>query len=202
MHANNIEARDRIEAQRKKMKGGKAGDDRSPPDSWKGYLYVSDETGNICMPTENLLSCLLIGGMKTKVAKMETLKAHSQRIMFDRLDYDLHVAGRTISMTDIEAIKGEFSEHAAAVRQLGFRLHTKPCTVGTAKHVRVRPMFGSWSIAGRFDVEKDDETILGLTALRELFDTCGRLVGLSDWRPSSPKRPGQYGRFTATIDRA
>lgn len=201
LHHNNIEERDAIDSVRKKMKGGKPGDDRSPPESWKGYLYYS-ESGNVCVPAENLLACFLGGGSKVKVSGKETLKTHSQRIALDSLDYDLLVGGKVVQKAKVDAIKGEFSEHAQAARALGFRLHVKPCTVGTSKHTRVRPMFSNWSIIGGFDVDDEDANVLSLTSLRDLFTVCGRLVGLGDWRPSSPKKPGQYGRFTATVDRA
>lgn len=202
MHNNNILERDRIESVRKKMKGGKAGDDRSPPESWKGYLYTSEDTGNVCIPSENLLACLLAGGVKVKVGGKETLKTHSQRVAFDRLDYDLHVNGKPISKADADGIDGEFGEHAVAARDLGFTLHVKPCTVGTSKHIRVRPMFRNWSLSGEIEIEPEDSTILSLSSLRDLFTACGRLAGIGDWRPSSPKRPGQYGRFTAEVERA
>ncbi len=202
MHNNNIEERDAIEALRKRMKGGKPGDDRSPAESWKSYIYVSDETGNICLPSENLLSCLLGGGVKVKVGGKETLKTHSQRVAFDRLDYDLLSNGKPITKKSIDAINGEFGEHAVAARKLGFRLQVKPVTVGTSKHIRVRPQFTDWGLSGTFSIEQEDSTVLGITPLRDLFNACGRLVGLCDWRPGSPKRPGQYGRFTATVERA
>ncbi|MBA2718915.1 MAG: hypothetical protein H0U52_06710 [Chloroflexi bacterium] len=202
LHNNNIEERDRIEALRKRMKGGKAGDDRSPPESWKGYLYVSEETGNVCMPAENLLACCLGGGVKVRLGGKETLKTHSQRISFDRLDYDIVVNDKTIAKSEIDAITGEFGEHSVAARALGFRLHVKPASVGTSKHIRVRPLFPNWSIAGAFDIEDDDATVLSLSALRDLFAAMGRLVGIGDWRPSSPKKPGQYGRFLAEVERA
>jgi hypothetical protein len=200
MHHNNIEERDRIESVRKKMKGGKAGDDRSPPESWKGYLYYSEE-GRVCIPSENLLSCLLGAGTKVKVGGKETLKTHSQRVGFDRLDYDLLVNGKPISKQDIDGVTGEFSEHADACREIGFQLHVKPCTVGNSKHIRVRPKFSNWSASGTFEIEDEDATVLSLSSLRDLFAAAGRLVGIGDWRPGSPKRPGQYGRFSAVIER-
>lgn len=203
LHNNNIEERDRLEAVRKRMKGGKAGDDRSPADSWKGYLYFSEETGNVCITNEMLLACLLIGGGKVKVSGKETLKSHSQRIMFDKMDYDLTVNDTLVKKSKVDAIKGEFTEQSNACRDLGFMLLVKPCTVGTSKHIRVRPKFGAgWELSGQFEIEEDDAGVLGLSSLRELFTVCGRMVGLGDWRPSSPKRPGQYGRFTATVERA
>lgn|SRR5678816_3348595 len=202
MHNNNIEERDRLEAVRKRMKGGKAGDDRSPADSWKGYLYFSDDTNHVCITSEMLLAYLLIGGAKVRVSGKETLKSHSQRVMFDRLDYDMTVRDALIKRSEIEGISGEFTEQSNACRGLGFKLHVKPCTVGTSKHIRVRPLFTGWALSGAFEIEDDDANVLGLSSLRELFTVCGRMVGLGDWRPSSPKRPGQYGRFTATVERA
>jgi hypothetical protein len=204
MHANDIDARDKIEARRKKLKGGKSGDDRSPPETWHGYVYRSAETGNVCMPAENLLTCLLTGGMKCKVGGKETLKTHSQRIGFSKYDFDLLVGPerQPIPVKSIDRITGEFSDHITAARDLGFRLHVKPVTVTTSKHIRVRPLFSSWAIAGSFEIEEEDATILSLSVLRDLFSTSGRLSGLGDWRPSAPKRPGQYGRFLATVERA
>lgn len=201
MHSNNIEARDQLEDIRKKTKG-KPGDDRSPPETWKTYLYVSEQSGNVCMPYENLLSMLLAGGSAIKVAGKETLKAYSQFIQFSEIEYDLLVGGKTIPTAKIDAIKGEFREHADAARGLGFHLSVKPCTVGTSSHVRVRPMFRNWSIEGAFEVDDEDRHALNLSSLQSLWTSCGRRVGLGDWRPKSPKKPGQYGRFTAEISKA
>ncbi|MBA2741475.1 MAG: hypothetical protein H0U46_05635 [Actinobacteria bacterium] len=200
MHNHNIVERDRIESVRKRMKGGKAGDDRSPAESWKGYLYFS-EAGNVCIPAENLMACLLGGGVKVKVGGKETLKTHSQRIMLDAQDYDLMVGGKLIHRDAIDAIKGEFGDHATLARETGFRLHVKPASVGSSKHIRVRPMFSSWSIAGGFEIAADDANVLSKEPLRDLFSTCGRIIGLGDWRPSSPKKPGQYGRFMAEVNK-
>ncbi len=198
MHANDVEARDLITDYRKKHKGT-AGDDRSPVHTWKSYVYSSESTGNLCIPAENLLGMLLVGGGRTPLKGKETLKSHSQRIGFDALDYDLYVVGKTISKSVIDGIDGEFKEHTEACRQAGFRLHVKPCKVGTSCHIRVRPMFGQWSLQGSFEIEDEDQEILTTSNLKELFTKCGRLVGVGDWRPGAPNRPGQYGRFTAEI---
>lgn len=197
MHANNIEARDEIDARRKRLKTSKAGDDRTPPDTWKGYLYMSDD-GKVCLPTENILACLLHAGAKCRYKGKETLKQHTQRIAFDQLDYQIRIGERTVTADDIAAVDGEFKEHANAVRELGFRLLVKPVTVGTSSHVRVRPMFSQWCIEGLFEVASDDEGIFTADALDDLWRSAGRLSGIGDWRPASPKRPGQYGRFVAT----
>lgn len=202
MHHNNILERDRIDAMRKKMTNGVPGDDRSPAETWKSYLYISDDTGNLCIPTENLLASMLGGGTKVRIKGKETLKTHSQRIAFDRLDYDLLVNGKPIHSSEINKITGEFIDHSDGARNLGFKLNVKPVTVGTSKHIRVRPLFGNWAFGGHFEIDEEDEQILKLDALRNLFNACGRLVGIGDWRPSSPKKPGLYGRFAATVERA
>lgn len=198
MHSNNIEARDAIEAERKKLKNSKAGDDRYPAHSWKAYLYFSDD-GEVCVPTENLLACLLHAGAKIPLKKMETLKQHTQRLAFDAVDYAMAVGGEYITQEEIAAIDGEFKEHSTQARELGFRLLVKPCTVGTKSHVRVRPCFANWEISGVFGVAVEDQSLFPLSTLQDLWSTAGRLSGLGDWRPSAPKRPGQYGRFEAVI---
>jgi hypothetical protein len=204
MHSNNIEARDQMEEARRKMKGGKPGDDRSPADTWKTYLYVSETTENVCVPHENLLSCLLQGGMKVALKGKETLKTHSQFIMFDALEYDVFVGGKTIARAAIDKINGEFGEHSNAARDLGFRLLVKPCTVGTKSHVRVRPIFHKWALQGSFEIAADDAEVLTMSRLKDLWDVCGYRIGVGDWRPGPGpgKRPGQYGRFRTTIERA
>jgi hypothetical protein len=35
--------------------------------------------------------------------------------------------------------------------------------------------------------------------LKTIFDAAGRYIGLSDWRPKSPKSPGQFGLFTSEV---
>jgi hypothetical protein len=68
----------------------------------------------------------------------------------------------------------------------------------------VRPLFHNWSIGGSFSIDPEDQELLTLTSLQELWGICGRRIGLGDWRPgpSAGKRPGQYGRFEAKIERA
>ena len=200
MHANDIEARDVLDSERKSLKGGKPGDDRSPAHTWKSYLYISEETGKVCMPFENLLSMLLDGGKKIRIKGKETLKAYTQSILFDRQDFELMCNGAPIDKATVAAITGDFSEQADAVRQLGFRLQVKPCKVGDKSHVRVRPIFDNWAVSGEFEVDDADSQILTLATLTDLWRICGRQIGLGDWRPSS-KKPGQYGRFLAMISR-
>lgn len=195
MHFNNLEARDRIQARGRS--GGKAGDDRTPPDMWKSSLYVSDDC--VALPSENLLAALLNGGKKVSIGNRKTLKEASQAIFFDDFMIPLLVNGKKIARSDIEAIEGDFSEHVTAARGLGFSLFVKPATVNGKSHVRVRPRFDAWSL--KLTCETDHEDLLtGEGRMQALWTFAGK-AGVGDWRPSSPKKPGMFGVFNAKVQK-
>ena len=203
MHHDDIEWADYLDAERKRLKeaGGsksKAGDDRSPPQTWKGYCYHDGE--HLAIPHDNLSAMLLKAGTKKILQKNETYKALTQiGILFDEPYFKLLVNGKPIRFADIEAIDGAFSEHSGAARKLGFRLLVKRASVGAAKHVRVRPIFDDWSLAGSFLVTEESLT---LEVLREIWEIGCLRVALCDWRAGSPKKPGPYGRGRVTIKAA
>ena len=89
----------------------------------------------------------------------------------------------------------DYEVHEAAATALGFELFAKAAKVGMSKHVRVRPRFNAWSISGSITVV--DETITG-DILQLILEMAGTYCGLGDWRPSSPGKPGPWGRFRAT----
>jgi hypothetical protein len=62
----------------------------------------------------------------------------------------------------------------------------------SAPQLRYRPHFETWTaeVLVEIDLEALDEA-----TLRRIFEVTGLSVGLGDWRPSSPKNPGKYGRF-------
>jgi len=90
----------------------------------------------------------------------------------------------------------EFAHHAAAVQKLGFKLDVRRAVVGTAKHVRVRPRFETWTVSGTLEVTADEITH---DLLVSIFEQAGR-VGLGDWRPGA-KTPGVYGMFSTNLKR-
>jgi hypothetical protein len=77
----------------------------------------------------------------------------------------------------------------------GFSLFVKRARIGSSKHVRVRPRFDVWTASGTITVLDDTLTP---AVMQALLDVSGRLVGLGDWRPSSPAS-GRYGIFTAEL---
>lgn len=193
MHHNNLMARDAIAA--KGRKGGKAGDDRFPADTWKSYLYMDDE--QIVIPIENFLAALLKAGSGVSIGKMKTLKSASQAIFFDDPYVPLLINGHTVAKSDIEGIEGTFVEHTDLVKSLDFELFVKPCSVNGKSHVRARPLFRHWTASTTFETD-DVDLLAAETRIGDLWDGAGK-AGIGDWRPSSPKKPGPYGRFKATV---
>jgi len=196
MHADDVRAADMLDKARKTPgKRGKAGDDRSPPWSWKTYLYRDEE--NICWPSQALMAMLRKGGASFKTEGKKTLKGESQAsIVFLRENLALYTSqGKQVAIAAIDAIDNDaiFEEHEATVEKLGFVLDVRRASIGTSKNVRVRPKFlPGWRIAANAMVDTDR---IPEDRFRELLIFCGSYVGLGDWRPSSPKSPGPHGRF-------
>lgn len=193
MHFDNIAAQDEEHAVGKS--GGKAGDDRYPADRWRTYLYVDEK--HVVWPSNNVLSSLLKVGSSISIGGKKTLKSSSQSLYFSSVHLAFYQRGAMLLRSEIEAVNGAFKEHEAAVRGLGFSLLTTPVRVNGKRHIRVRPMFDQWSVAGEFSTDDPDLTT---PRLKQLFSLAGMKSGFGDWRPSSPSKPGPYGRFKAEVE--
>jgi len=196
MHNNNLEARDAIAARGRH--GGKAGDDRSPADTWKASLYVDDK--QVCVPAENFLAALLKAGSGVNIGKMKTLKAASQSMFFSDFYVPLLVNDVTIAREDIDVIDGDFRTQCDGAKSFGFSLFVKPCSVNGKSHVRVRPRFDRWNARLQFETDHED-LLSGEGRIDALWYGAGKW-GIGDWRPSAPKKPGMYGMFKATVTQA
>lgn len=184
-----------------------AGDDRTPAHRWIGCLYVN--AGLLVVDSDNLMSMLRDGGAKCPTGKgNKTFKRETQSgIVVNEIGWPIQVSGSHIPYNRVAAPNAElvvsdllkeqsFETHCAKAEQLGFSLFVKRAGVNGAKHIRVRPRFDAWSLSGTLTVL--DETIT--TEILQLILThAGAYAGLGDWRPSSPKKPGPFGRFTAAI---
>jgi hypothetical protein len=174
------------------------GDDRSPAWRWMGYLYV--EQGRIVIPSDNLMTVLREGGKRCPTGKGQTtFKSQTQSgLVVDQSAWPLLVNGAEISYSALKPLLKvlDFSSHEDQVQKLGFSLFVKRAKVGQAKHVRVRPRFDQWSCAGSITVF--DEMITE-AVLANILTFAGNYAGMGDWRPSSPKSPGPWGKFTAKI---
>jgi len=204
MHADDVVGAGKLDLARKgaKSKGQKsvAGDDRSPVWSWKTYLYTDGE--HVVVPTANLSKCLMEGGSQFTLKGKKTLKqATMSSLAWEEESLPLHLdAKRILTTSDIDAFddRAEFEEHEARAKKMGFILDVRRASVGTSKHVRVRPKFPSgWWCEGTLLVLHPD--LISQGTLQDLLNYCGPMVGIGDWRPSAPKKPGPHGKFTATV---
>lgn len=201
MHADDLKWRSELERWLKvpeNKKKSKAGDDRTPAWKWIGCCYHNGKL--VGVPSDNLMTTIREGASKVSTGKKgATFKRQSQSgIVVNELLWPLLAPKGTISWVEIsELVKQEdFSLHEAKATELGFELFSKPVRVGQSKHIRVRPRFDSWSTSGTITVF--DDTI-SEEILVSIFEQAGMYCGLCDWRPSSPSKPGPYGRFTTEI---
>jgi len=175
-----------------------AGDDRSPAWRWIGNLYV--EGGKIVVPSDNLMTVLREGGKKVPTGKgQESFGRHTQSgIIVDQSAWKVVVNGQDIPYAPIKDLieEPDFTTHLTTTEKLGFELFVKRAKIGAVKHVRVRPRFDSWTINGTLTVL--DETIT-TEILKNILLMAGAYCGLGDWRPSSPKSAGPFGKFTSNI---
>jgi hypothetical protein len=175
-----------------------AGDDRTPAHRWIGCLY--HEAGRLIIPSDNLMTMLREGGARCPTGKRgATFKRQTQSgLMIDQSGWTLTVNGNEIPFDPFKKLIDEpdFAKHEAAAVKHGFSLFVKRARVGQAKHVRVRPRFDKWEASGTITIL--DDTITG-AVLADILTYGGRFAGLGDWRPSSPKSPGPFGTFTATV---
>jgi len=177
-----------------------AGDDRSPAWRWIGNLYTDKNV--VVLPADNLMTVLREGGTRTPTGKgQKTFKAQTQSgLVVDQSAWPVQMNGQVIPFAPIKELIGEpdFALHELQAQDLGFSLFVKRAMIGRAKHVRVRPRFDNWSAEGSITVF--DEMIT-----REILTTiltfAGNYAGLGDWRPSSPRSPGPWGKFSVKVGR-
>jgi hypothetical protein len=177
-----------------------AGDDRTPAWRWIGNLYL--EGGRIVIPSDNLMTVLREGGKKVSTGKgQETFGRYTQSgVIIDQSSWPVLIDGKEIPYTPIKALIGvsDFERHLQDVEKMGFELLVKRAKIGAAKHVRVRPRFDRWVVQGTLTVLLDD--IISMEVIENILQIGGAYCGLGDWRPSSPKSPGSFGKFTVKVE--
>lgn len=201
MHRDNLAWAERTSAWAKNpvhKKESVPGDDRSPAWTWLGYCYHDGEV--LGLDADNIMSLLRDAGTKVPATKGRgSFKAATQSgILCDEILWPIRVRGATIPWGAVHVLKDEpdFQRHMEAAEALGFELFVKRAGVNGAKHVRVRPRFDSWEASGTLTVL---DTTISTDMLETILQTGGLLIGVGDWRPGSPKKPGQFGRFSVKV---
>lgn len=175
------------------------GDDRSPAWTWIGGVYHDGAV--LGMASDNLMTCIREGGARISVPGKRSLtyKRQSQSgLVVNELLWPIVGQVGTVAWPAVNALCDveDFTAHQQFALDHGFELFCKSARIGQSKHVRVRAKFLQWTISGT--IMAMDDTIT-TNVLAEILTAAGRYAGLGDWRPSSPKSPGPYGTFTATI---
>ncbi len=176
------------------------GDDRSPAFRWIGHLYYYD--GVAVIPSDCLMTTMREGGAKCPTGKgKSTYKSLTQSgLLVDQASWPLYnpVTGKVYDVSGIEDLKKEndFTVHEKWALDHGFELFCKRAKVGQNKHVRVRARFDSWAASGTITVL---DPIIKKDSLRNILAYAGAYSGLCDWRPSSPRSPGPFGRFSVEL---
>jgi len=201
MHSDDIEATTMVSAWRKSPANksiGVPGDDRSPPWTWQTYCY-RDESGNITLPSANVMACLKQAGAKMILKRQTTFKAATQSgLLITDENLPFTNGGKTINVAEFVENRDEsYVQQVARAEAAGFELYMKRVPVNTTKHIRCRPKFKSWSVTGTIKMMAPEITLETLTMLFELAGA----VGLCDWRPSS-RSPGIHGMFEASVKKA
>lgn len=175
-----------------------AGDDRSPAWRWIGNLYV--ENDKVVIPSDNLMTVLREGGKRVSTGKRgASFKAQTQSgIIVDQSAWPVIVDGKEVPYGPFRDLieNSDYSKHEKMAHKFGFVLFAKRAPIGTSKHVRVRPRFDRWSCSGTMTVLDE---LITLKVLTNILEHAGKYAGLCDWRPSSPKSPGPFGKFKATV---
>jgi hypothetical protein len=176
----------------------KAGDDRTPPWRWQGYLY--HDAKNVTIPTDNLSANLRQAGAQIKLKGTKTFKEMTQTaIWFEQEHLPIKTPAGLVPVTNIKSMKDDgwgMEEQSAGATKLGFELDIRRVKVGQSKHVRVRPRFDAWEASGTLIVNVDAK-MLPNDVLSEIFSIGGRL-GLGDYRPGC-KTPGRFGVYTSEL---
>ncbi|HNF62091.1 MAG TPA: hypothetical protein PKZ20_10210 [Rhodocyclaceae bacterium] len=201
MHPDDIDWADRMDAWKNdpanKAKS-KAGDDRTPPWRWIGNLY---HDGNVVvMPQENIMKSIAQGAAMVPTGRgQKTFKEQSQSgIMSPSMGWPLRSRGQVIATADVFKLLNDdisFADQKLAAERLGFGLHVRRAKIGTAKHVRVRPIFREWELQGELCVL---DAAITERVLQDILSYAGTYKGLGDWRPGC-STPGQYGVYAAEI---
>ena len=204
LHADDVTWADAMEAWKNdpaNKKLSRAGDDRTPAWRWVGCAYHNGE--HLILPAENVMRAMMEGGAMVLVPggkSGKSFKAQTQSgIMSAAADWILHGEKGPIKAADVHALmqNDQFATHRAAVNKLGFDLMVKRAKIGMAKHIRVRPIFRTWSASGELRVIDEQIT---QEVLQNILNCAGSYKGLGDWRPGS-KTPGSFGTFNAEVVR-
>lgn len=133
---------------------------------WYGSIYT-DESGKPCLPGEVIEASLCEGAKRYKLGKVAK--------------GGLVVCGNFALVHEGPNDVDKLWAHGGFLKRAGVK-------VGTARVIRSRPIFPSWSCT--FEVLWDPTMIKDADQLQEIAESAGQ-SGIGDWRP-------KFGRYQVT----
>ena len=173
------------------------------------YIYETYDRERFTLDPDCLMTCIREGGAKVPTGKTrgdKTYKRSSQSNILIDGELDFTVNGSHIPVAPFRELMHQqgsgldFGAQLKLAEEHGFELLVKRAKINMSKHVRVRPLFRNWQITCTLTVLDEEGSGLTKDVLEKIFQQAGTYCGLGDWRPSSPKSPGTFGTFTATLE--
>lgn len=146
--------------------------EKLPPREAADKVAYKDNKGNLYVPGECVLACIVEAGRFHKLGKNKVTTQKTSMI----------TGGIQINELVLPLNTKKFEVDSRRV--------VNPSTQGAV--IKHRPRLDNWLLTFSLDV---DETIFPESFVRELLDTAGKRCGLLDYRPS---RKGPFGRFVVS----
>lgn len=228
IHQDDVTKADEVEDWRIDNPNTKRGDDRCPSWTWLTYLYENNgmlviPQINIMALFRDSGQKIPMKAVDETCKTTASLKSETQSQLVIEGDAVLKVNGKALKYKTLQDIamlegnssseslgsarkdkqaasrraRGAFALQCKAAQEVGIRLDVRRATIGQAKHVRVRPVCDVWSC--EFPVIATGDIFTKQDNFERLLQMAGRFIGIGDWRPGSPKKPGPYGQFEPTV---
>ena len=139
-----------------------------PEDEAEKALYRDPDSGNVYLPSDQILMATVKAGAAFKIKGNKTFKSVLPSIMVVEPD--------RIPLLDEDGV----------VLDTWQEIDSRAVVVQRARVVRHRPKFNSWT--AKFKVHILDTSDLTAHGLKEIMENAGRFCGLGDYRP-------RFGRF-------
>lgn len=200
MHRDDVDSADELSKWRKDPTNKSmsvAGDDRYPPWTWAAYLL--HDADNLVMPHEYIAACVCKAAASVVRSKQKTFKdIIGSSFLQQGESCEFLVGGKPVPYTPLMtlSLEKDFQKQREKATKYGFELKVQRLRVGTSKHVRVWPCFPQWEVRGVAELRDDSLTA---DVMASIFNVAGK-IGLGDRRPGSPKAPGRFGVFAASVE--
>jgi hypothetical protein len=148
--------------------------DRGTPEEIAEKKLYRDLDGKPCMPSPNLLRCIVDGGRFFKEGGKQ-ITTDKKSLLYACLQIE-EATIRIVSPSD-------------------WKVDTRPIRIPKTggRILAHRPTFDLWELEWTMTL---DTSIVGVSMMRNIVDAAGNRVGLGDFRPATK---GPYGRFVVTL---